>query len=442
MNIVVEKQPKCVASLRVEIPAERVTSERNKILRTYINKARIPGFRPGKAPLPVVVKRYGKDIDEELLDKLINAAYDEALEQKNLRVLDFGNPEAISHQPDGSFSFEATLILAPDVQVPSYKNIAVTVPSATLPEEELDQQIESLRERFAEFQPIEDRAAEMGDFAVIDYSSTVNGQPTEEFLGRPAEYLAGREGFWMRLDENSFLPGFCSQLVGMTPGETREVPVTLPEDFPIEELRNSEMLFSTSLKELKLSILPALDDELAARLAPGKSLGEIKSIIRDNLQLERQRKIRDLKVNQIVAHFNAQVDFDLPDKLVTQETQTQADSMVERGIQAGMSEDEVQSQQTEIFATAQYQAVSSLRTNFILQEVARLENITVDDKELLGQLIHMATSRKVAPKKFIKEMQTSGRLGSLRQSMTIGKTIDFLVEQADVQEDSQAPLND
>ena len=442
MNIVVEKQPKCVASLRVEIPAERVTSERNKILRTYINKARIPGFRPGKAPLPVVVKRYGKDIDEELLDKLINAAYDEALEQKNLRVLDFGNPEAISHQPDGSFSFEATLILAPDVQVPSYKNIAVTVPSATLPEEELDQQIESLRERFAEFQPIEDRAAEMGDFAVIDYSSTVNGQPTEEFLGRPAEYLAGREGFWMRLDENSFLPGFCSQLVGMTPGETREVPVTLPEDFPIEELRNSEMLFSTSLKELKLYILPALDDELAARLAPGKSLGEIKSIIRDNLQLERQRKIRDLKVNQIVAHFNAQVDFDLPDKLVTQETQTQADSMVERGIQAGMSEDEVQSQQTEIFATAQYQAVSSLRTNFILQEVARLENITVDDKELLGQLIHMATSRKVAPKKFIKEMQTSGRLGSLRQSMTIGKTIDFLVEQADVQEDSQAPLND
>ena len=442
MNIVVEKQPKCVASLRVEIPAERVTSERNKILRTYINKARIPGFRPGKAPLPVVVKRYGKDIDEELLDKLINAAYDEALEQKNLRVLDFGNPEAISHQPDGSFSFEATLILAPDVQVPSYKNIAVTVPSATLPEEELDQQIESLRERFAEFQPIEDRAAEMGDFAVIDYSSTVNGQPTEEFLGRPAEYLAGREGFWMRLDENSFLPGFCSQLVGMTPGETREVPVTLPEDFPIEELRNSEMLFSTSLKELKLSILPALDDELAARLAPGKSLGEIKSIIRDNLQLERQRKIRDLKVNQIVAHFNAQVDFDLPDKLVTQETQTQADSMVERGIQAGMSEDEVQSQQTEIFATAQYQAVSSLRTNFILQEVARTENITVDDKELLGQLIHMATSRKLSPKKFIKDMQTSGRIGSLRQSMTIGKTIDFLIEQADVQEDSQAPLND
>jgi len=442
MNIVVEKQPKCVASLRVEIPAERVTSERNKILRTYINKARIPGFRPGKAPLAVVVKRYGKDIDEELLGKLISDAYDEALKQKNLKVLDFGNPEAVTHQPDGSFSFEATLILAPDVQVPNYKNIAVTVPPAAVPEEELDQQIESLRERFAEFQPIEDRAAEMGDFAVIDYSSTVNGQPTEEFLGRAAEYLAGREGFWMRLDEKSFLLGFCGQLVGMNPGETREIAVTLPEDFPVAELRNSVMLFSTTLKELKLSILPALDDELAARLAPGKSLEDLKSIIRDNLQLERQRKIRDMKVNQIVAHFNAQVDFELPDKLVTQETQTQADSMVERGIQAGMSEDEVQSQQTEIFATAQYQAVSSLRTNFILQEVARTENITVDDKELLGQLIHMATSRKLSPKKFIKDMQTSGRIGSLRQSMTIGKTIDFLIEQADVQEDSQAPLND
>jgi len=442
MNIVVEKQPKCVAILRIEIPADKVSSERNQILRTYINKARIPGFRPGKSPLAVVEKRYGKDIAEELESKLINEAYDQALQQESLKVLEFGVAQALTHLPDGSLSFHTTLMLAPEVTIPEYKGLTVTVPPAALPEDDLAQQFESLRERFAEFEPITDRAAAMGDFAIIDYSSSVNGQPTEEFLGKPADYLAGREGFWMRLDEKSFLPGFCMQVAGMTPGESRDIPVTLPEDFPIEELRNCEMLFSTTLKELKLSILPELDDALAARLAPGKSLEEITTIIRDNMQYERQRKINDMKVNQIVAHFNTQVDFELPDELIAQETQTQADAMVERGIQAGMSEDEVQAQQAEIFATAQHQAVSNLRTNFILQEIASAENITVSDRELIGHLIQIATSRKLAPKKFIKDMQRSGRISNIRQSMTIGKAIDFLVEQAIVQEDTSTPLND
>ena len=442
MNIVVEKLPKCVATLRVEIPAEKVTSERNQILRTYVNKARIPGFRPGKAPLAVIEKRYGKDISEELQGKLINEAYDEALKQEALKVLDFGVPEALTHQPDGSFSFAATLMLAPEVQVPEYKGITVTVPPDAVPEEEFAQQLDSLRERFAEFKTIDDRAAAMGDFAVIDYSSSVNGQPTDGFLGKPADYLSGRQAFWLRLDENSFLPGFCAQLVGMNPGESRDIPVAIPDDFPVEQLRNCEMLFATTLKELKLSILPELDDALANRLAPGKTLEEIKAVIRDNMQYERKRKINDMKVNQIVSHFNALVDFELPDELITQETQTQADSMVERGIQAGMTEDEVQSQQAEIFATAQYQAVSQLRTNFILQEIARAENITVEDKELVGHLVQVAASRKLAPKKFIKDMQRAGRINNIRQSIMIGKAIDFLVEHAHVQEDPAAPLHD
>ena len=297
MNIVVEKQPKCVATLRVEVPAETVASERNQILRTYSSKARIPGFRPGKAPQTVIEKRYGKDIAEELQGNLINQAYDEALKQESLKVLEFGVPEAITEHPDGSFSFEATLTLAPEVQVPEYKGITVIVPPAAVPEEEIAQQLESLRERFAEFLPIEDRPAAMGDFAVIDYSSTVNGQPTEEFLGKPAGYLAGREGFWLRLDEKAFLPGFATQLVGLNPAEARDIPVTIPEDFPVAELRNSEMLFSTTLKELKQSILPELDDELANRLAPGKTIEEIKSLIRENMQAANAKSTIQKSIN-------------------------------------------------------------------------------------------------------------------------------------------------
>jgi trigger factor len=438
MNIVVEKQPKCVATLRVEIPAARVSGERDQIVKGYASKARVPGFRPGKAPRAVVEKRFQKEISEELNGNLINEAYDEALKQENLHVLDFGIPEDVTTHENGSITFVSKLTLAPEVKLPEYKGVTVTVPPAAVPDEEITAQLTALQERFADFNPIEGRPAAMADFAVIDYTSTVEGKPTEEFLGKPAGYLSSREGFWVRLDEKAFLPGFAEQLVGMNVEDSRAITLTLPEDFQIPELASKEMIFQTTVKELKEAILPALDDEMANRLAPGKTMEDIKGIIRENMTAERERKISDMKVNQIVAHFNAQVDFELPEQLVLQETQSQADAMVKEGVKAGMSENEIESQQVEIFASAGQQAVTNLRTNFILQEIARAEKITVSDMELINHLSQIAASRKVAPKKFIKDMQRAGRLQNIRSSMAIGKTIDFLVEHANVVESTES----
>lgn len=441
MNIVVEKQPKCVATLRVEIPAEKVSGQRDQIVKGYASKVRVPGFRPGKAPRAVVEKRFQKEITEELNGALINEAYDEALKQESLHVLDFGEPEEVTTHANGTLTFTSKLTLAPEVTLPEYKGVSVTVPPYAVPDEEINSQLTALQERFAEFTEIEGRPAAMGDFAVIDYTSTVDGQPTDDFLGKSAGYLSGRDGFWVRLDEAAFLPGFAAQLVGMNTAEPREITVTLPDDFPVEELRAKAIVFQTTIKELKTAVLPELNDEMAERLAPGKTMAEITAIIRENMTGERRRKIDDMKVNQIVAHFNAQVDFELPEELVTQETQSQADAMVKRGVQSGMTEDEIESQQQEIFASAGHQAISNLRTNFILQEIARVEKISVTDNELVNHLMQIANSRKVTPKKFIKDMQRSGRIPSIRSSMAIGKTIDFLVEQANVVESETTALD-
>jgi trigger factor len=440
MNIVVEKLPKCVATLRVEIPADTISAKRERIVNSYASKARIQGFRPGKAPRTIIVKRFEKEITEELNGELINAAFDQALSQESLNVLDFGAPEDMVTHADGSLSFVSKLTLAPEVTLPEYKGISVTVPPLAVPESEIDAQLTALQERFADFKDIEGRPAAMGDFAVIDYTSTLEGQPTAEVLGNSAGYLTGREGFWVRLDEKSFLPGFAEQLAGVSAGESRDITLTLPEDFPVSDVANRELVFQTTVKEIKEAILPALDDDLAARLAPGKTMDEIREIVRSNMAGERDRKISDMKVNQIVAHFNSLVNFELPEELVTQETQNQADALVKRGVQSGMSEEEIQSQQEEIIANAGDLAVSNLRTNFILQEIARAENITVSDMELVNHLAQIAVSRKLAPKKFIRDMQRQGRLSSIRSSMNIGKTIDFLVEQATVVESEETSL--
>src|SRR5690606_14776613 len=177
--------------LRVEVPSDTVKSEREKIVSGYASQARIPGFRPGKAPKKVIEKRFESSIAEELQDRLVRQAYDEALRKEALKVLNFGVPQGVTENPDGTLTFQATLTLAPDVALPPYTGLAIKAPSAEPTEEEVEKNLESLRERFADYKDIEDRAAATGDLAVIDYGSTLDGQPLEEALGKSAGYLGG-----------------------------------------------------------------------------------------------------------------------------------------------------------------------------------------------------------------------------------------------------------
>lgn len=436
MNIVVEKQPKCLATLRVEIPAATVAGERAKIVAGYTSQAKLPGFRPGKAPQKVVEKRFQKEISEELESRLFNESFDEALRKEQIKVLDFGVPSNVTHAADGGFSFESTLVLAPDFTLPDYKGIAVTVPSATVADEQIDKEIDELRQRFANFENLEGRAAQAGDFAVIDFTSTLDGKPVEEAIGKQAGFLGGREGFWVKLDEQSFLPGFAKQLEGLEIGGQREVKITMAEDFPLSDVRGKEIAFAVTLKELKQSVLPEFNEEFSSKLMPGKSPEDIRNIIREHLSDQRKREIDEIKVDQIVKHFDTTVDFDIPAELLARETAGQISQMVQSAAQSGLSQDDLAAQQGEITESASAQAKTNLKTNFILQEIARAENLTVSDQELLQRLAAIAQSRKTPLKKLIKEAQRNGQIQGLRNSMLVGKAIDFLVEQAAVTEEA------
>ncbi|MEK7950569.1 trigger factor [Luteolibacter soli] len=441
MNITVEKQPNCLATLRVQVPSETVQSERAKIVSGYTAQARIPGFRPGKAPKNVIEKKFSTAIVEELDDRLVRQAYDEALRKEALKVLNFGIPQNLSHNEDGTITFNATLTLAPEVALPNYKGIPVKAPSTEVTDAEIDAQLDGLRERFADYSDIEGRAADNGDLAVIDFTSTLEGKPLEEALGKSAGYLGGREGFWLKLDENSFLPGFAAQVTGLSVGDTKDIALTIPEDFPLSDLRTKEVVFHVALKGLKQAVLPELDDEFAAKITGGRSLEELRGLAKQQIEVEKRRRIDDYKVNQIVEHFNSIVDFDLPNDLLRHETQGQADALVERGMKSGMTQEEIEAQQGEIIATAGDQARTNLKTNFILQEIARTEGIAVSDQELVNHLAMIAQQRKENPKKFIKELQRGGRIPGIRNSMLVGKAIDFVLEHATVEEVQDEPTS-
>jgi len=433
MNIVVEKQPKCVAILRAEIPAETVNERRDKIVSRYASKARIPGFRPGKAPKAVVAKKFLSEVQEELANELFSEACQKGMEQDDLKVINFGAPVDMRITDTGC-TFETTLTLAPEFNLPDYKGVSITIPKQPDVEAELEKALEELRQRQADFKDVEGREAQAGDFLVCDYSSTLDGKPTSEAVGKDVGYLTGREGFWVKIDDASFLPGFAAQITGIAVGETREFPLTLPEDFPVADLSGKELQFKVEAKEIKESLLPELNDELAAKVLPGQSLDQLKDLIRENIRNEQERRSSDLKVNRIVEALLAATSFEVPEELVRQETQSQADSMVDRGIQQGLSNEEIAAHQEEIFNRASARAESNLKSNFILQEIARAENLEVSDNELLGHLAQVAASRKEAPKKMIKQLAKEGRIESIRRSMLIGKAIDFLLEHATVTE--------
>lgn len=435
MNITIERQPKCLATLRVEVPAATVQIERGQILQQYSKQAKIPGFRPGKAPQAVIEKRFQNDIKEEIESRLLNQSLQESLKREELKVLDFGVPSNVTFHSDGSFSYDTVLTLAPTMTLPEYKGVAIRVGKNEVSEDTIQEQIEGLRQRFADFTTIEGRPAAMEDFAIIDYTSTLDGQALEEALGRPAGYLAGREGFWVRMQDDAFLPGFAAQLVGLEIGESREVSIVIPDDFPVEELRGKSIVFHSTLKELKQQQLPEINDEFAVKLmGPEKTVDDLKTAITEGLKQNRAKEIEDDKVNQLIAHFDQLVEFDVPEELLMAETQNQADALVESAVKSGMTEEELESQKEALFETAAVQAKTNIKTNFILQEIAGAENISVSDQELIQHLIQIANQRKEEPQKFIKALQKNGRLHGIRNSLLINKAIDFLIGAAEITE--------
>ncbi|CAN5282225.1 trigger factor [soil metagenome] len=434
MKTTVERLPECRATLRVEIPAERVAAERKKISARYAGQAKIPGFRPGKAPASVIEKRFGKNIESKLRDDLVNEGCRSGVEENELVVLTVDGIAEAEFDADGSFSFLATLTTAPSFEIPEYKGIPVKVPRIEVSDEDIDRAIESYRERLADFKDVEGRPVQLGDLAVIDYSGTIDGQPVGEVLPKATAYLAQNNDYWLKIDPTSFLPGFADQLVGLKAGDGTKVTVTLPDDFPQAEAAGKAIDYSVTIKEIKEQILPEVDDALADKIEPGKSLAELRGSIAEQIRTQTAQKVEQYKADQIVGYLTNQVDFELPAEIVKMETQNKVNEMVDRGQRSGMEDEQLVEQQDQIFAVAGQQARSSVKVRFILGKIATAEKLSVSQLELLARIEAMAARYQTPPKKFIKQLKESNQLASIREGILFGKALEFLKDEAEVTE--------
>lgn len=419
--------------MRVELPPDRVTKGWNEIVEGFRQHARIPGFRPGKAPQNVVEAKFRKEIQEELTKKLVSETTREAIRDKGLKVLSVSSVENVEFTPEKSLRFTATLVTSPEFELPDYNGIPVKVPSDDVTEEEIAQTIEGLRERHASFSDVTGRTLEMGDFAVIDYSTTLDGKPLLEAEPKAPKMLSGGQDFWIKLEEATFLKGFSDHLMGQSVEESREFDLPVPEEGSVAELAGKQLHFQVKLKAIKKMELPEANDEFADGVVKGTTLETLRAKIKEQLAHEKTHKIEASKHNQIIEFLVSRVDFELPQSYVKDETRRIMSEIVHQNQLRGVSEEVLRNNQKEIVSTASRNAKDRLKANFVLTRIAEKEGIEVAAPELRERIHVMAHQYRVSEQKMSADLEKNGLLGQVREEVLIGKVLDFLTSNARVE---------
>ena len=433
MNVEVENLPNCIASLHIELPPDFVTKEWNEVVKGFRQVARIPGFRPGKAPQNVVEAKFRKEIQEELTKKLVSETTREAIREKGLKVLSISDVDAVEFTPERSMRFTATLITSPEFELPEYKGISVKIPPSGITDHELDLSLQKLRERHATFSDVEGRPLEMDDFAVIDYAATLEGRPLLEVEPKAPKMLGGGTDFWIKLDKNTFLKGFSDQLVGMRTGETRTFDLTIPDDYAVAELAKRVLDFNVTLKGIKSMQLPDLTDEFAGQVAQGLTVEKLKEALHEQLVAEQQQRLQTLKQNQIIHYLASHVECELPQSYVKDETRRIMSEIVQHNQMRGISEDVLRENQKDIISAASRNARDRLKANFILSRIAEKEGIEVKPQELRERVQILANQYRVKFEKMMTELEEKRAIGQVREEVLIGKVLDFLTSNATVE---------
>ena len=433
MNVEVENLPHCIASLHIELPPDLVTKEWNEVVKGFRQVARIPGFRPGKAPQNVVEAKFRKEIQEELTKKLVSETTREAIREKGLKVLSISDVDGVEFTPERVMRFTATLITSPEFELPEYKGIQVKVPPGEVTDQELEQALQKLRERHATFSDVEGRALEMNDFAVIDYGTTLDGRPLLEVEPKAPKMLGGGADFWIKLDENTFVKGFSDRLVGMQTGETRDFVLTIPDDYPVAELVKRVLDFNVTLKGIKNMQLPELTDEFAGQVAQGFKLEQLKMTLKEQLVAEKEHRLQTLKQNQVVNYLASHVECELPQSFVKDETRRIMSEIVQHNQMRGISEDVLRENQKDIITAASRNARDRLKANFILSRIAEKEGIEVKPQELRERVQMLADQYRVKYEKMKSDLEEKKAIGQVREEVLMGKVLDFLTSNANVE---------
>lgn len=422
-------------SLVVTLDQSEVEAEHKAVLAEFVRMARLPGFRPGKAPAAMVQKRYAKDIAEEFKQKVVTKAYREGLEQQKLDVLNIVNVEPGTIEPGLSAAVTLTVDVRPEFKLPEYNGLPTVVAPTAATEEEVEKVIEGLRGERAEFKAA-DRAAQKGDYVKLAYEGSIDGKPVAELV--PDKQIYGKvPQTWEEVDgeQEGVIPGLGRQLAGLKPGEKKTVAVTFPAEFSgAPALAGRQADYAVEVQEIRERVLPPLD-EAFFKSQQVDNLEGLKASVRNNLKLRKEYHNRSDQRRQISDALAAAVEFTVPESLVESETQSVLRQFIEENMRRGIPQDQFEKDKKELFENARKAATKRVKLQLILAKIAEAEKIQVTEKDVDGFIYREAMRSNQKPDKLAKELtRNRDALRSVQQSIIFDKAVDFLVSKATVSE--------
>ncbi len=433
MKVTQEKLPDSQIGLEIEIPAETGKKAYETKVKTLARTANIPGFRKGKVPRPILLQRLGtRYIKAATLEELVQNSLEKALEQESIESI--GNyslrtslEELVDKfNPGEALTFSAAVDVPPTVELGDYQTLSIKAEETVYDPQQLEDWFKERQEKLATLVPIEDRGAEMGDVAIVDYKGVSTPEGEEE--GEPIE---GVEGTDLRVDleQGKFIEGMVEGIVGMKPEETKELPLIFPDDYPREDLAGKPVTFTITVKELKAKELPELDDDFADEVSEYETIAELREFLekqfKESAENETKQSIHDVIISQLTELCTV----DLPDTLVQDEvtkvlTQT-AMQMEQMG--ADLAQLFTQDNLPKLRENARPEAIKRLKQTLTLQEIAKVESITLEETEIEER------SNEIKEQLQGKEVDPDKLRSVVTEELITEKTFDWLQEKATVE---------
>ena len=423
MQITRTQAPKSTIELEIELPPERLDRALDAAVRALARRTRIPGFRPGKAPRPVLERHLGPGaVLDEAVDHLMQDAYREALEQEAILPLSNAEVEVVQAEEGKPLIFKATVPIRPEVTLGDYKDFKFAPEIDTIDSARVDQVVEELRDQNATLAAVEDRGARDGDYAVISFVGTRDGQP---FDGGTSERMP------LILGQERLIPGFEANLAGLKVGDTTEFDITFPEDYGEAALAGQVAHFNVELKELREKILPDLDEDFLATLGSFDSVEALKADIRARLEASAIDRARHQFADRIIEYAVANATVELPEVLVDQEVEVMHDefkgSLARQGITEEAYLKAVEKTSEDLHADLRPNAERRVKTLLVLSKVADVEGVDVPDAEVDAEVAQgrerYAGDARLASY-FESERGRSFIRSTLRRSRVVERIID------------------
>ncbi len=435
MKVTQEKLPASQIGLEIEIPAETSQKAYEQTVQKFMRQANIPGFRKGKVPRQVILQQFGvAGLKAATLEDLIDDSLQAALKQEGIKAI--GNLQLVSSfeeliqkfEPGSPLTFSAAVDVHPEVSLKQYKGLAVKAEEVLYDPSRVDQVLETYREQVATLVPVENRPAQAKDTVVVDFkgvlSPTEAGQEPEEFAGNEAQ------DFQLVLQEGQFVEGFVSGIIGMTPGETKDVEAKFPESYPVANLAGRTAVFTVTLKELKEKELPELDDDFAQDVSDYETLAELRESLEKRFEEEAQQKTKANKERAILDELLNQVEVDLPETLIEQESNYMLNQTAVELQNRGMDIRQIFNQETipKLRQEIRPEAIARIKRTLALGEIAKLEAIEVTEAETterMNEILEDLQDTSEIDQDRLKEVVTEELLKQ--------KIVDWLIENTTIE---------